>query len=259
MTRTSPIRHRVRTHKRKERTVHSFLRGKGQKHIKVANPILSLPKIQVLPQYLIEAVKKYSDIPLTKSSYYQWEPMKSSPKFNEKMYEIIDSAWVRWANNPRDKNLQILQKHLETPTGRLCALRSLHFLWQQKHHGESLGWRGGENFVSDMDKFKTFEDWYKHGSLTIFRGIHSKSSLRPNTEAESWSLSREIGKSFADFWKTEPGLGFVKADKYKGKKSLLIKKIQPFNVLGYEDKTVGEHEVIVRYGDGKISEAKIYG
>lgn len=39
--RKSPIRHRVRTHKRIGKTVNSFIRGSGQKTLKIANPIIT--------------------------------------------------------------------------------------------------------------------------------------------------------------------------------------------------------------------------
>lgn len=50
----SPIRHHVRQHKRKERPVHDYVRGKGSKTQKIATPTLGKPKSKGVDKEKVE-------------------------------------------------------------------------------------------------------------------------------------------------------------------------------------------------------------
>lgn len=65
MKRKSPIKHIVRTHKKKEKVVHAYVRGKGQRLTHLANPTISLKTFDydnATPEMIAAwAIKKYGD------------------------------------------------------------------------------------------------------------------------------------------------------------------------------------------------------
>jgi hypothetical protein len=252
--RKSPTHHIVHTHKRQTgKTVNQYQRGRGQK-LKMANPAFVSYSI---PSYLLIVAEVYSKIPFHKDNFglrpiYNDDPYKLTLKFNKRQHEILDNAWTRYQNDPdpEGRNIELLKKHMETSTGRLESMREMNYLWQAGKLGQkSLAWRGGEKMITDMDNFKTFKDWYINGSITVFRGIHGKPSNKVD-KAESWSLSKDIATSFAECDKTEPGLSFCKADKWKGSYTVLENKVHPYQILGSQ-LSGAENEIIVKSGIGK--------
>ena len=69
MNRKSPIKHRIQTHKRTGKIVHSYLRGHGSNSLKIANPRLNLTNLKdrimyhVAPTEFEEKILKEGLIP----------------------------------------------------------------------------------------------------------------------------------------------------------------------------------------------------
>ena len=201
------------------------------------------------PKYVSNAVTSYSSIGLRlrdhKWPFYVWEPIENNPKFSTRKHEILDNAWVRYKNRSTRENMEKLVKHMESTTGRLKQIQDLHFVWQQATMGYSIPFSGGVDYPKVPENM-SFEEWYYFGEVPIYRGVRGPIRLSSSEVAESWSLSKPIAKSFAEYDKTELGLTFIRADKWTGESHVLQKTIHPYQILGYENDN--EAEVIVRAG-----------
>jgi len=263
--RKTPIRHKVGAHKKRDGTrVQSYTRGHGTRKISKSRVVgrvadddskigvrafiadFRYSDIPTVPKYVSDAVSGYSLIGVRLGSsgrpIYVWEPIETCRKYSIRREEILGNAWVRYKNIPTKENISKLVKHMETPTGRLKQIQSMHFVYEQGVVGGNIPFSGGVPYPKVPERM-TFEEWYYFGKLPIYRGVHGKPKVLSADAVRSWTLSKPMAKSFAEYDKTWPGATYVKADKWKGESHVLRRDVHPYQVLGYEDSN--EAEVII--------------
>lgn len=152
MTHKSPIRHRVQTHKRKDRIVQSFLRGKNVHSIKLSNPSIRT-KSKPHAMYRIYFNSKFSMKSAIRNLYEKF------PNIEVSITDMDQLQWIDVYGSEGKNFIFKTYKHSITSIDKISLTKPKvdRPTWAKGMHKEGWWWvdRKGKKWTISYDGSKT--------------------------------------------------------------------------------------------------------